>query len=63
MFTADPTTGDRPRSSIEGAPGQGEVVVGGLVEPDTYTLSRAPLEISDVRVGIKSLKVVACLGW
>ena len=58
-FTADPTTGDTATIVVEGAPGQGEVVVGGLVEPDTYTLSRSPLEISDVRVGIKSLKVVA----
>ena len=58
-FTADPMSGDRDTIVVEGAPGQGEVVVGGLVEPDTYTLSRSPLELRDVRIGVKSLKVVA----
>ncbi|HTN78757.1 MAG TPA: PEP/pyruvate-binding domain-containing protein, partial [Acidimicrobiales bacterium] len=58
-FTADPTTGDRATLVIEAAPGQGEVVVGGLVEPDTYTVGRSPLELRDVHIGVKSLKVVA----
>ncbi len=58
-FTADPTSGDRDTLVIEAAPGQGEVVVGGLVEPDTYTLGRDPLELLDVRVGVKTHKVVA----
>jgi pyruvate,water dikinase len=40
MFTADPASGDRTRSSIEGAFGLGEVVVGGLVEPDTYVVAK-----------------------
>ncbi|HTN80554.1 MAG TPA: putative PEP-binding protein, partial [Acidimicrobiales bacterium] len=38
---------------------QGEVVVGGLVEPDTYTVGRSPLELRDVHIGVKSLKIVA----
>ena len=45
-FTADPATGDTGTLVIEGALGQGEVVVGGVVEPDTYTLSRSPLEVA-----------------
>ena len=61
-FSADPATGSSDVIVIEGAPGQGEVVVGGLVEPDTYTLSRSPLEIRDVRVGVKSQKIIAGVG-
>ncbi|HMK10031.1 MAG TPA: PEP/pyruvate-binding domain-containing protein, partial [Acidimicrobiales bacterium] len=57
-FTADPTTGDRATLVIEAAHGQGEVVVGGLVEPDTYTIGRSPLELRDVHIGVKSLKIV-----
>ena len=40
MFTADPATGDRSRVVIEAALGQGEVVVGGQVEPDTYVVAK-----------------------
>ena len=58
-FSADPATGNPDVIVVEGAPGQGEVVVGGLVEPDTYTLSRSPLEIRNVRVGVKTQKVIA----
>ena len=58
-FSADPATGSSDTVVIEAAPGQGEVVVGGLVEPDTYTLSRSPLEVRAVHVGTKSHKVVA----
>ncbi len=58
-FSADPATGSSDTIVIEAAPGQGEVVVGGLVEPDTYTLSRSPLEVRAVHVGTKSHKVVA----
>jgi pyruvate,water dikinase len=61
-FSADPATGSSDVVVVEGAPGQGEVVVGGLVEPDTYTLSRSPLEIRDVRIGMKSQKVIPGAG-
>ena len=58
-FTADPVTGDRSRIVIEAAFGQGEVVVGGRVEPDTYTVAKSPLQIVDERIGTKSHKIVA----
>ncbi len=61
-FSADPATGSPDVIVVEGAPGQGEVVVGGIVEPDTYTLSRSPLEIRDVRVGVKTQKIIAGAG-
>ena len=61
-FSADPATGSSDVIVVEGAPGQGEVVVGGLVEPDTYTLSRSPLEIRDVRIGVKTQKIIAGAG-
>ncbi len=58
-FTADPVTGARDRVVIEGAFGQGEVVVGGRVEPDTYIVTKSPLEVVDERIGVKSHKIVA----
>ena len=53
MFTADPATGDRQRFVIEAAWGLGEVVVGGQVEPDTYTLDKRGPRLREVRVGHK----------
>ncbi len=41
-FTVDPSNGDANSIVIEGAYGQGEVVVSGQVEPDTYVVSREP---------------------
>ncbi|MCV7300816.1 phosphoenolpyruvate synthase [Mycobacterium barrassiae] len=57
-FTADPSNGARDRVVIEGAFGLGEVVVSGLVEPDTYIVSKESLEILDVRLGHQSFKIV-----
>ena len=37
-FTADPVSGRRDRVVLEAAWGQGEVVVSGRTEPDTYVL-------------------------
>lgn len=54
MFTADPSTGDRERMVIEGAFGLGEVVVGGQVEPDTYTVAKEGPRLLTVRVGLKT---------
>jgi len=58
MFTADPATGDRSRIVIEGAFGLGEVVVGGQVEPDTYTLAKEGPRLLELRVGKKQFKIV-----
>ena len=57
-FTADPTTDAEDRVVIEGAFGQGEVVVSGSVEPDTYVVSKETGEILSRRIGYKSFKIV-----
>jgi len=58
-FTADPVGGERRRIIIEGAFGQGEVVVGGRVEPDTYVVDKSTLAVVDERIGTKTHKIVA----
>ena len=58
MFTADPATGDRGTIVIEAAFGLGEVVVGGQVEPDTYTLSKDGPRLAGLHVGRKAEKIV-----
>jgi pyruvate,water dikinase len=58
-FTANPVTGDRSRVVIEAAFGQGEVVVGGRVEPDTYVVQKSPLQVLEEHIGVKSHKIVA----
>src|SRR5690242_10097535 len=62
MFTADPARGDRTRIVIEAAFGLGEVVVGGQVEPDTYTLAKQGPRLLDVHVGHKAFEVVRANG-
>ena len=56
-FTADPTTDATDRVVVEGAFGQGEVVVSGSVEPDTYVVSKSG-EILSRRIGYKSFKII-----
>ncbi len=58
MFTADPSNGDTSRVVIEAAFGQGEVVVSGEVEPDTYVLTKDGPTLVHVRVGTKDFKIV-----
>jgi len=50
MFTADPSTGNTGHIVIEAAFGQGEVVVSGQVEPDTYVLDKSGPSLLHVRV-------------
>lgn len=57
-FTADPTTDATDRVVVEGAFGQGEVVVSGSVEPDTYVVSKENGEILSRRIGYKAFKIV-----
>jgi pyruvate, water dikinase len=59
MFTVDPSTGERDHLVIEGAPGLGEVVVSGAVEPDTYVVSRDGFRVLDARIGYKTHKLVS----
>ena len=58
MFTADPSTGDTSKIVIDAAFGQGEVVVSGEVEPDTYVLSKSGPTLLHVRVGTQDFKLV-----
>jgi pyruvate,water dikinase len=57
-FTADPTTDAVDRVVVEAAFGQGEVVVSGSVEPDTYIVAKDSGEILSRRIGYKSFKIV-----
>ena len=57
-FTADPTTDATDRVVVEGAFGQGEVVVSGSVVPDTYVVSKETGEIISRRIGFKQFKIV-----
>ncbi|MDQ3032552.1 MAG: phosphoenolpyruvate synthase [Myxococcota bacterium] len=58
MFTADPSTGERDSIVIEAAWGLGEVVVGGIVEPDTYVIERSSGAVLSARVGSKAIEIV-----
>ncbi len=58
MFTVDPRGDDPDRLVIEAAHGLGEVVVGGIVEPDTYVVDVAASEIVSSRRGSQSSQVV-----
>ena len=58
MFTVDPSTGETDHIVIEAAFGQGEVVVGGQVEPDTYVGRKDGPRLLHVRVGTKTFKIV-----
>ncbi|MFT4304934.1 MAG: PEP/pyruvate-binding domain-containing protein, partial [Candidatus Woesearchaeota archaeon] len=54
MFTVHPVTNDRNEIIIEGNFGLGELVVNGSVTPDSYIVTKKPLEIKDIYVGDKS---------
>jgi pyruvate, water dikinase len=58
MFTVDPSTGETDHIVIEAAFGQGEVVVSGQVEPDTYVVAKEGPRLLHVRVGTKAFKIV-----
>ena len=58
MFTADPTTGALDRMIIESVFGQGEAIVSGRVEPDTYILDKAGPQLISVRQGKQKFKIV-----
>ncbi len=57
-FTADPVSGRRDRVMVEAAWGQGEVVVSGQVEPDTYLLDAAGPRLLTTHRGVQHTKVV-----
>ncbi len=58
MFTLDPSTGETDHIVIEAALGQGEVVVSGMVEPDTYVVDKNGPRLLHARVGTQHFKIV-----
>ncbi len=62
MFTADPVTGRRRQAVIDAAPGLGEAVVSGAVNPDRFTVDVATGRITDRRAGDKRLAVRSLAG-
>ncbi|NEW48939.1 phosphoenolpyruvate synthase [Nocardia cyriacigeorgica] len=58
-FTADPATGRRDRIVIDAARGQGEVVVSGAIEPDTYVLDSRGPRLLETRLGTQTYAIVA----
>ncbi|TDD37078.1 phosphoenolpyruvate synthase [Saccharopolyspora elongata] len=57
-FTANPATGSREEMLVEAGFGLGESVVGGTVEPDTYTIRKADSRLTRLYIGRKDHKVV-----
>ena len=61
-FSADPVSGRRDRVVLEAAWGQGEVVVSGRTEPDTYVLDADGPRLLEMHRGTQSQKIVAAPG-
>jgi pyruvate, water dikinase len=57
-FTNDPSTGE-DHIVIEAALGQGEVVVSGKVQPDTYVVDKTTLQTIDSQVGYQAFMIVS----
>jgi pyruvate,water dikinase len=57
-FTKDPSNGE-DHIVIEAALGQGEVVVSGKVQPDTYVVDKQTLQVLDAQVGYQDFKIVS----
>lgn len=57
IFTADPSTGATDRMVMEAVFGQGEAIVSGMVEPDTYLVGKDGPTVLSVRVGHKSMMI------
>lgn len=58
LFTVDPVTGDPGRCVIEATWGLGEVLVGGQVTPDAYTVNKSSGRIERAVIGDKRIQVV-----
>jgi pyruvate, water dikinase len=58
VFTTDPSTADPHRLVIEAVLGQGETLVSGAVEPDTYVVDRDAKRVVESRIGHQNAAVV-----
>lgn len=56
-FTVDPSNNDANSIVVEAAYGQGEVVVSGRVEPDTYVVTREPRQVRSARRGSQTIAI------
>lgn len=57
-FSVDPLTGDEDTIVVEAAFGLGEVVVGGLVTPDTYRVRKSSLSLLEKRIGAQEFMII-----
>ena len=64
LFTADPVIGTRTRIVIDAAPGLGEAVVSGAVNPDHITVEGSPIDnaVIDYSPGDKAVAIRALPG-
>jgi rifampicin phosphotransferase len=62
LFTANPLTGRRRQTVINAAPGLGEAVVSGMVNPDHFVVNTPTGEIVERRLGDKRAAVRATAG-
>jgi len=58
MFTVDPASGNADTLVIEAVLGQGEAIVSGMVEPDTYTVAKSDLAVQNVRAGYQRFAIL-----
>ena len=59
IFSVDPTGRDPRVAVLEASFGHAEVVVRGLVEPDTYLVARGSGHVLGVQLGSKAIEIVA----
>src|SRR5829696_1660094 len=62
LFTANPLTGRRRQTVIDAAPGLGDAVVSGTVNPDHFVVNTPTGEITERRLGDKPTAVRAAAG-
>lgn len=62
LFTANPVTGRRRQAVIDAAPGLGEAVVSGAVNPDHFVVNTTTGEIIERRPGDKKVAIRAAEG-
>lgn len=58
MFTVDPASGNKDHCMIEGLYGLGEMLVQGIVTPDMFIVEKHNDEIVELRIDIKSKRMV-----
>lgn len=60
-FTVHPVTEDPDQMIIEAGYGLGEAIVGGLITPDSYVISKSEMTILDINVGHQTRKLMKAL--